>query len=177
MWRTVLIPWQCAGVSRELYEGQSGVGSWRFLLLVWNKHIKMGLRLYPIYFTSSLGRLRQKCIMVKLIPTFFFWGGGKFGNFFCCYKRVPPFVYSWSWPKSGTCAAGFRVTKTEIIARPGQFKGGLNPTTYDVILYSSSHFMQEVHYVICTAYLCMKVKNVVKSTKRNVVFLNKSWHI
>ena len=55
----------------------------------------MGLRLYPIYFTSSLGRLRQKRIMVKLIPTFFvfFLNLANFG----CYKRVPPSTSNRSW--------------------------------------------------------------------------------
>ena len=51
----------------------------------------MGLRLYPIYFTSSLGRLRQKSIMVNLIPTFFFFKFGKFSGVTNVY-HLPPTV-------------------------------------------------------------------------------------
>ena len=50
----------------------------------------MGLRLYPIYFTSSPGRLRQKSIMVKLIPTFVVVKFGKFSGVTNVYHLPPP---------------------------------------------------------------------------------------
>ena len=59
------------------------------------KHIKMGLRLYPIYFTSSRGRLRQKNIMVKLIPTSFLFF--EIWQIFWCYNRVPLSTSNGSW--------------------------------------------------------------------------------
>ena len=55
----------------------------------------MGLRFYPIYFASSLGRLRQKCIVVKLIPAFFLFF--EIWQILWCYKRVPPSTSNRSW--------------------------------------------------------------------------------